>query len=44
MGCVQKGEGEPQSNERMLGSNDEFATQLYNGYEEYVAGLYSRKS
>ena len=29
-----------QSNERMLGSGEPFPTRLYNGYEEYVAGLY----
>ena len=33
----------PQSSERMLGSGETFATQLYNGYAEYVAGLYARK-
>ena len=32
----------PQSTERMLGSGEEFATQLYNGYGEYVAELYAK--
>ncbi len=30
----------PQKSETMLGSGEEFATQLYNGYGEYVAKLY----
>jgi sulfoxide reductase catalytic subunit YedY len=30
----------PQYRERMLGTNEEFETQLYNGYAEQVAGLY----
>lgn len=30
----------PQNRERMLGTNEEFETQLYNGYAEQVAGLY----
>ena len=31
----------PQHQERMLGTNELFPTQLYNGYEKYVAGLYA---
>jgi sulfoxide reductase catalytic subunit YedY len=30
----------PQHKERMLGTGEEFATQLYNGYAEHVAHLY----
>jgi sulfoxide reductase catalytic subunit YedY len=30
-----------QSTERMLGTGQRLATELYNGYGEYVAGLYS---
>jgi sulfoxide reductase catalytic subunit YedY len=30
-----------QANERILGSNDEVPTRLYNGYGEFVASLYS---
>ncbi|MBX7167054.1 MAG: protein-methionine-sulfoxide reductase catalytic subunit MsrP [Pirellulales bacterium] len=30
----------PQDTERMLGTNEEFVTQLFNGYGDYVAGLY----
>jgi sulfoxide reductase catalytic subunit YedY len=33
----------PQNQERMLGTNEIFETQLYNGYGEYVAELYARK-
>jgi hypothetical protein len=31
----------PQHSEMMLGSGDRYPTQRYNGYEEYVAGLYA---
>jgi len=30
-----------QSKERMLGSDEEFPTQRYNGYEQWVADLYA---
>jgi hypothetical protein len=30
----------PQSTERMLGTGEQFPTQLFNGYQRYVAGLY----
>ncbi len=30
----------PQQTERMLGTNEQHSTQLYNGYESYVAKLY----
>ena len=30
----------PQDKERMLGTNERFATQMFNGYGEYVAELY----
>jgi sulfoxide reductase catalytic subunit YedY len=31
----------PQHKERMLGTNEEFATEIYNGYGEHVAHLYA---
>jgi sulfoxide reductase catalytic subunit YedY len=31
----------PQDRERMLGTGEEFATKMYNGYGEYVAQLYA---